>query len=76
MKDDLKKTDKYGRIDLIEADGKAPNYNSNGYMGKDKDLFPAGATEYTGIADHPIKNIREKNGAILFNYRKIRHNNL
>jgi hypothetical protein len=56
-------------VDLIEADGKAPNYNSNGYMGKAKDLFPAGATEYTQIIDHPIEEITEQDGIIYFKYK-------
>ena len=60
-------------IDLIEADGKAPNYSSgnpnNGYNGKATDLFPAGATAYEGITDRPITNIQEKEGVITFTYR-------
>lgn len=56
-------------VDLIEADGKAPNYSSNGYMGKAKDLFPAGATEYTQIIDHPIEEITEQDGVIYFKYK-------
>lgn len=60
-------------IDLIEADGKAPNYSSynlnNGYNGKATDLFPAGATAYEGITDRPITNIQEKDGVITFTYR-------
>ncbi|MBR5573632.1 MAG: M6 family metalloprotease domain-containing protein [Paludibacteraceae bacterium] len=60
-------------VDLIEADGKAPDYDdarpSNGYMGKAKDLFPAGATAYTLITDHPIEEITEENGQISFKYK-------
>ena len=60
-------------VDLIEADGKAPQYDanrpSNGYMGKAKDLFPAGATEYTQIIDHPIEEITEQDGVIYFKYK-------
>lgn len=60
-------------VDLIEADGKAPQYDdyrpSNGYMGKAKDLFPAGATEYTQIIDHPIEKITEQDGVIYFKYK-------
>ena len=60
-------------VDLIEADGKAPNYDdarpSNGYMGKAKDLFPAGATAYTQITDHAIEEITEENGLIAFKYK-------
>lgn len=60
-------------VDLIEADGKAPLYDdarpSNGYMGKAKDLFPAGATAYTLITDHAIEEITEENGVIAFKYK-------
>lgn len=60
-------------VDLIEADGKAPDYDdarpSNGYMGKAKDLFPAGATAYTLITDHAIEEITEENGQISFKYK-------
>ena len=60
-------------VDLIEADGKAPDYDdarpSNGYMGKAKDLFPAGATAYTLITDHSIEEITEENGVIAFKYK-------
>ena len=60
-------------VDLIEADGKAPQYDanrpSNGYMGKAKDLFPAGATAYTQITDHAIEEITEENGLIAFKYK-------
>lgn len=56
-------------VDLIEADGKAPKYNENGYMGKAKDLFPAGATSYTKIPDHAIEEITEEDGLIHFKYK-------
>ncbi len=56
-------------VDLIEADGKAPEYDSNGYWGKAKDLFPAGATEYTKIENHAIEEIAENDGVISFKYK-------
>ena len=56
-------------VDLIEADGKTPGYYENGYDGKPGDLFPAGATEYLGIADHSIEQVREKDGVIYFKYK-------
>ena len=56
-------------VDLIEADGKAPKYNENGYMGKAKDLFPAGATSYTKIPEHAIEEIAEEDGVITFKYK-------
>ena len=60
-------------VDLVEADGDAPEYDSsdyeNGYDGKTTDLFPAGATSYTGISGHEITDITEKDGVIYFNYQ-------
>lgn len=56
-------------VDLIEADGKTPGSNGNGYTGKASDLFPAGATEYLGIAEHNIENVSEENGVIYFKYK-------
>lgn len=56
-------------VDLIEADGKTPNSRQSGYDGKPGDLFPAGATEYLGIANHSIEEISEKDGVIYFKYK-------
>ena len=56
-------------VDLIEADGKTPNSRQSGYDGKPGDLFPAGATEYLGITDHSIEQVREKDGVIYFKYK-------
>ncbi len=56
-------------VDLIEADGKTPQYNASGYMGKAKDLFPAGATSYTNIPEHAIEEITEEDGLIHFKYK-------
>jgi M6 family metalloprotease-like protein len=50
-------------VDLIEADGKSESY------GKAKDLFPAGAKNYTAIEDHAIEEIVEENGVIKFKYK-------
>ena len=52
-------------VDLIEADGK----NSGNYGAKPGDIFPAGAIEYFGIENHPIKHIKQKNGIITFSYK-------
>ena len=52
-------------VDLIEADGKSPD----GSLGKAGDLFPTGATEYTLIADHSIKEIIERENTIEFIYK-------
>ena len=56
-------------VNLIEADGEEPDYYESGYDGKPGDLFPQGATEYLKIADHPIRNIEEKDGVIYFRYK-------
>ena len=57
-------------IDLIEADGLTPTIDhEDGYIGKPGDLFPAGATEYTAIADHAITDITMTDGIIRFVYR-------
>ncbi len=60
-------------VDLIEADGNAPSYDeykpNNGYNGKAKDLFPAGATAYTKIENHAIEEIEEVDGVITFKYK-------
>ena len=50
-------------VDLIEANGKTGN------QGKKTDLFPAGATAYTKIADHAIEAIEEVGSIIKFKYR-------
>ena len=50
-------------VDLIEANGKATN------QGKATDLFPAGASQYLGIAEHAIEEIVDTDGVITFKYR-------
>ncbi len=47
-------------VDLIEADGSAPNGND----GKPGDAFPKGATNYDGIAGHNLNTIALQNGVI------------
>jgi len=57
-------------VDIIEADGLAPTTDTaDGYFGKAGDLFPEGATEYTGITDHAISDITMTDGVISFKYR-------
>ncbi len=60
-------------VDIIEADGSAPNYSKwnpdNGYFGKPTDAFPAGATAYENITNFKITNIVERNKIISFNLR-------
>ena len=50
-------------VDLIEASGKASD------SGKATDLFPAGASQYLGIAEHAIESIEEVDGVIKFKYK-------
>lgn len=53
--------------DLIEADGRATSSgNSDDKYGKAGDVFPAGATYYSGIQGYPIQDIAEQNGVITF----------
>lgn len=59
------------RVDIIEADGLAPEYDATGkdrgWFGKAGDAFPEGATEYRGIKDYPITQIEESaDGVITF----------
>ena len=56
-------------VDILEADGRAPNYSQysdNGYSGKAGDLYPAGSTSCSKISGYPISNISESNGVITF----------
>ena len=50
-------------VDLIEANGRTSD------EGKATDLFPAGASQYLGIAEHAIEAIEETDGVITFKYR-------
>lgn len=60
-------------VDIIEADGLAPAYNSgnpdNGYFGKQGDLYPCDTiTSISVLPDYPITDIQEKNGVITFKF--------
>lgn len=55
-------------VDIIEADGYAPNSYSDEYLGKPTDLFPAGAASYSGLGNHAISNIQETDGIITFTF--------
>lgn len=50
-------------VDLIEAKSNSDN------QGKATDLFPAGASQYLGIAEHAIEEIEDTDGVITFKYR-------
>lgn len=57
-------------VDIIEADGSAPQYNAdnpdNGYFGKQGDTYPSGATEFTAVSEYQVTNITETDGMIYF----------
>jgi len=58
-------------VDIIEADGKEPKYNAenieNGYLGKQGDAFPAGATSKTMFSNKwEFANVTEKGNIITF----------
>lgn len=56
------------RVQLILADNNY-SYNDANWYGKATDLFPAGATEYTGIEGFPITDITEtEDGVIRFRF--------
>ena len=50
-------------VDLIEAKGNTSN------SGKTTDLFPSGASQHLGIAEHAIEEIEETDGVITFKYK-------
>ena len=55
-------------LDIIEADGKAPEWDgsSTGWYGRPEDAFPTGADSYKGITDYPLTDITETDGIITF----------
>lgn len=58
-------------VDIIEADGLAPSFDSNnrgnGYFGKQGDAYPTeSVTSFTQVTNYPITNIAENNGLITF----------
>ena len=57
-------------VDIVEADGSAPAYDEddydNGYFGKLKDAYPAGATAFTKLEEYQVTDITETNGIIYF----------
>ena len=53
-------------VDLIEADGSAPDNNYSGYLGKTTDAYPSGSDSFTDLSDYPVTNIFEQNMLIYF----------
>ena len=71
--DEVNTTERHLCVDLIEADGSAPKYKAdnltNGYFGKAKDLFPAGAQNYKMFSNKMwFDNVKEQNGVIFFDF--------
>ena len=71
--DEVNNVEKRPCVDLIEADGKRPQYKAdnltNGYFGKQGDLFPTGATEYTMFSGKMyFSNVREEGGVIYLDF--------
>lgn len=71
--DEVNNVEKHPCVDLIEADGRKPSYKAdnltNGYFGKQGDLFPAGATEYKMFSNKMyFSSVKEQGGVITFDF--------
>lgn len=55
-------------VDIIEADGQAPEYPDAGWYGRPEDAFPTGADSYEGITGYPLTDIKDKDGVIAFKF--------
>ena len=71
--DEVNNVENHPCVDLIEADGSAPKYRAdlltNGYFGKQGDLFPAGATEYSMFSNKMyFSSVKEQDGIITFDF--------
>ena len=57
-------------VDIIEADGLAPETNENdpynGHEGKEGDAYPTGSRAFSSVATFRVTSITEKNGIINF----------
>lgn len=57
-------------VDLIEADGNAPKYPYNGYLGKQGDAFPSGATSKSLFSNSwRFDEVKEASGVITFAFQ-------
>lgn len=56
-------------VDIVEADGSAPDYSytNSAYFGKAGDAYPAGATTFTKASNYQVTDIAEANQIITFN---------
>ena len=71
--DEVNNVERHPCVDLIEADGSRPSYKAdnptNGYFGKQGDLFPTGATEYKMFSNKMyFSGVKEQNGIIYFDF--------
>ena len=71
--DEVNNVENHPCVDLIEADGKAPKYKAdnltNGYFGKQSDLFPTGATSKNMFSNKMyFENVKEQGGVITFDF--------
>ncbi len=72
--DEVNSVERHMCVDLVEADGKAPQYKAdnltNGYFGKQGDLFPSGASEYKMFSNKQwFSGVREQGGVIYFDFK-------
>lgn len=71
--DEVNNVERHPCVDLIEADGSRPSYKAdnitNGYFGKQGDLFPAGTTEYKMFSNKMyFSDVKEKDGVVYFDF--------
>ena len=71
--DEVNNVERHPCVDLIEADGSAPKYKAdnltNGFFGKQTDLFPSGATSYKMFSSKmEFSGVREQGGIIFFDF--------
>ena len=71
--DEVNNIERHPCVDLIEADGSAPKYRTdlltNGYFGKQGDLFPSGATEYQMFSNKMyFSSVKEQGGIVTFDF--------
>lgn len=71
--DEVNNVERHPCVDLIEADGSAPEYKAdipgNGFFGKQGDLFPAGATAKNMFSNKMyFENVKEQDGVISFDF--------
>ena len=72
--DEVNSVERHLCVDLVEADGKAPQYKAdnltNGYFGKQGDLFPSGASEYKMFSNKQwFNNVKEQGGVIYLDFQ-------